>query len=117
MSYALKTGKAKFLMTVPGSMNVAIAAAKEAGISKEKVFLLEGEMEGFATVQQLLEIGKSYGESGQVPEYKLAPGEKNKDLCGFLSFSSGTTGLPKAVRIPLSLSSLRKKLIQLPTRS
>ena len=104
MSYALKTGKAKFLMTVPGSMDVAIAAAKEAGISKERVFLLEGEMEGFATIQNLLEIGKSYGDKGQVSEYKLAPGEKNGDVVGFLSFSSGTTGLPKAVRYRPNIS-------------
>jgi 4-coumarate--CoA ligase len=106
MTYALKTASAKFLFTVPSSMEVAAAAAKNAGISQDRVFLLEGEMKGFTTMKQLLEIGKGYGENGQVPEYKLGKGEKNKDLCGFLSFSSGTTGLPKAVCFPCLLLSL-----------
>ena len=97
MTYALKTADAKFLMTLPSSMNVAAAAAKNAGIPKERVFLLEGEMDGFTTMKQLLAIGKSYGEQGQVKSFQLPKGKKNKDLCGFLSFSSGTTGLPKAV--------------------
>lgn len=95
MTYALKTAKAKFLMTVPGSMDVAAKAAEAAGISKEKVFLLEGELKGHKTVKELIQLGKK--EKEQVPEYKLKDGEKNGDLCGFLSFSSGTTGLPKAV--------------------
>ncbi|KAL4978971.1 hypothetical protein BDW66DRAFT_157839 [Aspergillus desertorum] len=60
MSYALKTANAKYLMTVPSSMDVAIPAAKDAGIPAERIFLLEGGREGF---------------------------------------SSGTTGLPKAVMI------------------
>jgi acyl-CoA synthetase (AMP-forming)/AMP-acid ligase II len=101
MSYALKTGKAKFLFTVVGSLDVALKAAQAAGIGKEKIFLLEGEKEGFTNVQKLIEIGKK--ESKQVEEYKLNDGEKNGDLCGFLSFSSGTTGLPKAVSFSLSL--------------
>ncbi|KAL4984425.1 hypothetical protein BDW68DRAFT_193677 [Aspergillus falconensis] len=60
MSYALKTANAKYLMTVPSSMDVAIPAAQNAGIPAERIFLLEGVKEGF---------------------------------------SSGTTGLPKAVMI------------------
>ncbi|PMD50624.1 4-coumarate-CoA ligase 2 [Hyaloscypha bicolor E] len=97
MTYALKTAGAKYLFTVPGSMQVAAAAAKEAGIGKEKVFLLEGKMEGFMGMGELLEQGRK--EREQVVEYKLKEGERNADLCGFLSFSSGTTGLPNAVMI------------------
>ncbi|KAE9363798.1 4-coumarate-CoA ligase 2 [Stipitochalara longipes BDJ] len=97
MVYALKTANAKFLFTVPGSMDVAAKAAEKAGIARERVFLLEGEMKGFKTMGELLEQGKR--EKEQVEEYRLKEGESNKDLCGFLSFSSGTTGLPKAVMI------------------
>ncbi|KAJ4516520.1 hypothetical protein HRR83_001854 [Exophiala dermatitidis] len=99
MSYALKTAEAKFLFTVPGSMAVAAAAAENAGIPRDHVFLLEGELEGFTTMAELLAIGRSYSDQGQIEPFKIPAGKKNKDICGFLSFSSGTTGLPKAVMI------------------
>lgn len=97
MTYALKTADAKFLMTAPSSLQVAIAAAKNAGIPEKHVFLLEGQMENFTTMAQLLEIGKSFETQGQIQAFKIPPGKRNMDVCAFLSFSSGTTGLPKAV--------------------
>ena len=99
MTYALKTAKARFLMTLPGSMEVAIEAAEKAGLSKERVFMLEGSLDGYKNLQDLIEIGKGYGSSGQVKPYDIPKGKTNGDICGFLSFSSGTTGLPKAVSI------------------
>lgn len=98
MTYALKKSNAKFLLTVPGSLSVAEEAAKAAGIARERVILLEGEKEGFATLKDLIDIGKNYEE--QVEPFKIPKGKTNGDVCGFLSFSSGTTGLPKAVRAP-----------------
>jgi 4-coumarate--CoA ligase len=99
MTYALKTAKAKFLMTVPESMSVAEKAAKEAGIPKERIFLLEGSLDGFETIQELIAEGLKMGESGQIARFEIPKGKTNRDICGLLSFSSGTTGLPKAVRI------------------
>ncbi|KAL3450425.1 hypothetical protein BJX65DRAFT_315914 [Aspergillus insuetus] len=99
MTYALKTARAKFLMTVPSSMDVAIPAAKNAGIPPERIFLLEGSKGEYTSVQQLVKKGKSLGAARQIVPWKLPPGKTNRDICGFLSFSSGTTGLPKAVMI------------------
>ncbi|KAL1311561.1 hypothetical protein AAFC00_001679 [Neodothiora populina] len=97
MTYALKTSGARFLMTHPASLKVAVEAAENAGIPKENLFLLEGQMDGFTTIQELAGIGKK--EESQVESFRIPAGKRNGDVCGFLSFSSGTTGLPKAVMI------------------
>ncbi|KAK0364951.1 hypothetical protein LTR91_021402 [Friedmanniomyces endolithicus] len=125
MTYALQKGEAKFLMTHPNSIEVAVAAAKNAGIPKERIFLLEGELSGYTTVKDLIAMGKN--EAEQTPYWSIPKGKTNGDVCGFLSFSSGTTGLPKAVMIahqnviaqclqiqPITPSDLRRVLAILP---
>lgn len=97
MTYALRTADAKFLATSPTSIEVAVKAAANAGIPKERIFLLEGQLEGFLTIKDLAAIGKAYGPEGQEKSFKVPEGQRNRDVCAFLSFSSGTTGLPKAV--------------------
>jgi 4-coumarate--CoA ligase len=79
MVYALQTAEAKFLMTHPNSMEVALRAASDAGVPRENVFLLEGEMEGHKSIKDLIEMGRM--EREQVPYFTIPEGKTNFDIC------------------------------------
>lgn len=96
MAYALKTAKSKFLFTLPSSLDVALTAASSVGMPHSHVFLLEGQREGFTSIQQLIAEGQNFTPD---PCYSIPAGKTNKEVCGYLNFSSGTTGHPKAVML------------------
>ena len=85
LAFQLTDCKARLLITHPALTDVARAAATAAGITDIVSF---GEMEGATTFEDLL-------ADGPAPDLAIAPVTDTVSL----PYSSGTTGLPKGVRL------------------
>ncbi|KAJ6504373.1 phenylacetyl-CoA ligase [Mycena vulgaris] len=100
--HQLKTTKAALLLVYADFLPSAIAAAKLADLSEDRIVVIEpsaaspfnGQHE---TLSGLVTLGSSKPQ--HFVERKLRRGEA-KTKVAFYSFSSGTTGKPKAVVIP-----------------
>ncbi|KAF8701570.1 acetyl-CoA synthetase, partial [Rhizoctonia solani] len=101
--YQLEATKPKLLFAHPLNVKTALEAAEEVGLEKSQIVTLltpckelsEGTY-GVLNIEQLINEGLASRENFK--EKKLDPGE-NKTKVAFYSFSSGTTGRPKAVAV------------------
>ncbi|KAJ7644293.1 hypothetical protein FB45DRAFT_1053078 [Roridomyces roridus] len=99
LEFQLRATKASLIITYPDALDTATAAAKAYGLPLDRivVFSVAGMSTGnFVTIDTLVKRGSGLKKA---PEFKLKPGEA-KTKVALLSFSSGTTGTPKAVAIP-----------------
>ncbi|TVY30754.1 4-coumarate--CoA ligase-like, partial [Lachnellula hyalina] len=96
MTTALTVAGAKFLFTVPSCIDIAEQSAQKSGIPKQNIILLEGEVEGYQNLRQLIRIGRELGSLGQIQGFRYSGVQTAANVCAFLGFTSGTTGVPKA---------------------
>ncbi|KAI0314769.1 amp dependent CoA ligase [Amylostereum chailletii] len=101
LEYQVKTAKANTIFAHPGFLDAALDAAKRCGIPYDRVILFHKlpstpSQKTGPTVDDLITLGLS--NPANFVERRLSPGEAKTKLA-FLSFSSGTTGKPKAVAI------------------
>ncbi|KAI0827404.1 amp dependent CoA ligase [Trametes gibbosa] len=96
--YQLTATKARALIAHPVCLPIALEAARSAGIPPDRVVVFDAAPGADnVTVHALVAEGLELTQ--QFVERRLQPGEGKRKLA-FLSFSSGTTGRPKAVMIP-----------------
>jgi long-subunit acyl-CoA synthetase (AMP-forming) len=79
----------------PSSIDIGLKAAQSANISRANIIVMGDSVEGFIGINELIRRGKSLPA---VERITFAAGEAKRRLA-FLSFSSGTSGLPKGVMI------------------
>jgi 4-coumarate--CoA ligase len=96
--HQLQVIKPALILTHEDSLKAVLSACRTVGIPEDRcaIFQSGGATTNLASVDQLVESGKNHAKSF-VPK-SLAPGE-GKTRHAFISFSSGTTGKPKAIPI------------------
>ncbi|KAI0274533.1 amp dependent CoA ligase [Russula aff. rugulosa BPL654] len=101
LAYQLSVTKATVIIVHPDALEVALVAARQVGIPFDRVVPLD-TIHGprSSTVAPDLHLLIAYGlaHPPNFVERRLRPGE-GRTKVAFLSFSSGTTGKPKAVEI------------------
>ncbi|KAI0078256.1 amp dependent CoA ligase [Panus rudis PR-1116 ss-1] len=91
--HALRTSKCTALFTHPSMLKKALRAAHEVGLPESRIFILEGSVEGRRSLDDWIQFARQ----SNIPREPVRPAKK--DTLAYLVFSSGTSGLPKAVMI------------------
>ncbi|SCO52779.1 related to phenylacetyl-CoA ligase [Fusarium fujikuroi] len=95
--YFLGTSKTTLVFTDTGAADEVKAACKSIGLSPRNILRLDGSKGEKNSLQNLRQRGELlYPSSYTTPWH---PRYTEKSPCAFLSWSSGTTGKPKAVQI------------------
>ncbi|KAI0766416.1 acetyl-CoA synthetase-like protein [Trametes elegans] len=93
LQHLLRTSEATRLFVHPSLLPQTIEVARAVGLSEDRIYSLEGRVEGRTDLASAIDGVRTRG----VPRLPSRP--VTKDALAYLVFSSGTSGLPKAVMI------------------
>ncbi|KAJ3733320.1 phenylacetyl-CoA ligase [Lentinula guzmanii] len=96
--YQIRTCNAKLILVHPDALETAVTAASRAGIALDRVIVFD--VDGRNAPQGYQSVAKLICEGLNQPTHFVEPKIDARTKLAFLSFSSGTTGKPKAVAIP-----------------
>jgi len=93
LKHALTLSKATRLFVDAKFLKNVLPVAKEIGMDLNKIHLIKGEAEGRRNIRRIIRDARNM----KIPPVHIRPA--TKDTLAYLIFSSGTSGLPKAVMI------------------
>ncbi|KAK0124016.1 hypothetical protein ONS95_009003 [Cadophora gregata] len=101
MMHVFKTVDCKLVFCLSETVSVVKGALRKLGRKDSCVVATDenrnvGGLVGVKSLKRMIEEGRSVR---QVKAWEIPRGKSNSEICALLCFSSGTTGLPKAVMI------------------
>ncbi|KAK7444312.1 hypothetical protein VKT23_015324 [Stygiomarasmius scandens] len=91
--HAFKLSKVTRLFVQPKYLASALSVAKEVGLSPKKIHIMGGHVKGYQSLSGLIQRVR------KIKAPRLSARSATKNTLAYLVFSSGTSGLPKAVMI------------------
>jgi 4-coumarate--CoA ligase len=101
LAYQLKDSDAKFLIAAEGSLDVALDAISQIGMSKDRVFIFDdAAFEGTGKSRHGIRNWNTlFGSVDEANGFVWHDVKNPKDTICCLNYSSGTTGVPKGVMV------------------
>lgn len=109
MTYILKASESELVFADSDSVDAVTKAVEAASMGSNRILLLGDENQprrqtGKTLIHELIAQAKCRGENEQVDPWVLEEGRSNAEVPCYLSFTSGTTSLPKGVSSRLGAS-------------
>lgn len=101
ITHGMHISEARFVFTTASLASQVLAVARSVSLTPDHVFLLDGQYPNLVTTRALVQNGTMSNKAPFTQPWNLPQGTRNKQVAGYLSFTSGTTGDPKAVSLPV----------------